>query len=91
MISFFILFSRNFFISGKGRLNIGSGNQTGDSYEGEFFQGEFHGNGTYFYANGDRFVGGFRFGKKNGVGTLYKVDGETIPGRWRQDVLIAEV
>ena len=76
---------------GFGKFTFGTGNQTGDSYEGDFFKGEFHGNGTYFYANGDRFVGGFRFGKKTGRGILYTHDGETIPGRWRNDKLVAEV
>ena len=80
-----------FFYIGHGRLNFGTGNRTGDTYEGDFLSGEFHGNGTYLYANGDRFVGGFQFGKKSGLGTLYKIDGETIPGRWRQDQLVSEV
>ena len=76
---------------GKGQFTFGTGNRTGDTYDGDFYQGEFHGNGTYTYANGDRFVGQFRFGKRNGVGTLYKHDGETIPGRWRNGHLVAEV
>ena len=76
---------------GKGQFTFGTGNRTGDSFGGDFYQGEFHGNGTYTYANGDRFVGQFRFGKRNGVGTLYKQDGETIPGRWRNGQLVAEV
>ena len=76
---------------GQGQFTFGTTNRTGDKYEGDFYKGEFHGNGTYVYANGDRFAGSFRFGKKNGRGVLYTHDGETIPGRWRNDKLVAEL
>ena len=82
---------QSLYFQGEGRFSFGTGNRTGDVYQGQFHGGEFHGNGTYLYANGDKFEGKFRFGKKNGKGIFYVSDGETIPGRWRNDKLVAEV
>ncbi len=36
----------------------------GETYTGDFKNGEKHGQGIYIYANGDRYVGQFSNGKK---------------------------
>ena len=41
----------------------------GDRVVGEFRNGKYHGQGTYFYADGDKYVGQYRNGKMNGQGT----------------------
>jgi len=58
----------------------------GFSYEGEFEEGKFHGQGTHIYHDpeyGLKYVGEFKKGKYHGRGTLYDKDGKIInEGKW---------
>jgi len=40
------------------------------SYEGDFFSGDFHGQGKYTLANGDTYVGQWSEDKKHGARML---------------------
>ena len=52
-------------------------------YEGEFVDGEFHGNGTMLFSNGDWYKGEWRNDRPNGHGTMQLIDGRTFIGTWR--------
>ena len=52
-------------------------------YEGEFVDGEFHGNGIVLFSNGDWYKGEWRNGRPNGHGTMQFVDGHSYVGTWR--------
>jgi hypothetical protein len=55
----------------------------GDVYEGEFVEGERHGQGTYVYATGNTYRGSFKFGQCHGTGTFtYVTNGETYEGEF---------
>ncbi|MBV1922461.1 MAG: hypothetical protein KUG68_00380 [Flavobacteriaceae bacterium] len=54
----------------------------GDSYEGEWKAGKFHGEGKYVYANGSTFVGSYQNGKKHGQGVYTKANGNKYEGTW---------
>ena len=41
---------------------------------------QFHGQGTYTYADGEKYVGEFRMHQKNGRGTVTWPDGEKYVG-----------
>ncbi len=56
----------------------------GDRYEGDYFQGERHGNGTCWFINGDRYEGEYQCGKPHGKGTFYYRIGERYEGDFRQ-------
>ena len=54
--------------NGKGKIKF---KKTNEIYEGEFYKGEIHGIGIYYFASGDIYQGEFAKGKMNGKG-LYK-------------------
>lgn len=57
--------------NGFGKLIFGEGSDFfGATYSGEFKDWEFHGQGTYVYANGDKYTGEFREGEITGFGSL---------------------
>ena len=56
---------------GQGRFTFGSGPNLGDVYEGGFHDGDFQGNGKYFWSEGSRYEGEWRNGKKHGHGIFY--------------------
>jgi len=58
---------------------------SGDKYEGEFKDGLYHGQGTYFTANGDTYVGEFKNAKYHGEGTYTFADGRTYVGEFNED------
>ena len=62
----------------------------GNKYIGEFKDGRFNGQGTFFYlANdqfkGDKYVGEWKDGKRNGQGTLTLSDGSKHVGEFKDD------
>jgi len=57
----------------------------GDRYEGEFEDGLFNGEGTYYYANGDRYDGEFRDDMKHGRGILKFANGDQYNGEFAND------
>ncbi|PCE63573.1 MORN repeat-containing protein [Sediminicola luteus] len=56
-----------------------------DTYEGEFYKGLPHGQGTYTHASGAIYIGQFKKGKKHGKGTLALPDKPVIKGYWDND------
>jgi len=54
----------------------------GATYDGEWKEGVFHGDGNYVYANGDHFEGEFKNGKFNGFGRYTTSAGNTIEGEF---------
>lgn len=56
---------------------------SGDKYEGEFKDGAFNGQGSYyFFSNGDKYVGEFKGGKRHGQGIYIRLDGSMLLGDW---------
>ena len=58
---------------------------SGDKYLGEFKNGTFNGQGTYFYANGDEYLGEFKDGNKNGQGIFFFVNDDKYEGEYKDD------
>ena len=64
----------------------------GDKYVGEFLDGEFNGQGTYFFSNGEKYIGQYKDGKLNGKAS--KFDKTSIvfeQGIYEDDVLIKPI
>ena len=49
---------------------------SGDSYSGEYKNGEANGFGTYTFADGHRYEGNFKMGISDGLGKEYASDGK---------------
>lgn len=65
----------------------GRGKSVGkDFYEGQFFQGVAHGQGTYIWSDGDRYIGQFQNGQAHGRGVL-RMGGEEYRGVWKDNEL----
>ena len=58
----------------------------GDTYIGEFLQGQFHGKGMYTYANGDKYEGEFVNGKFTGKGSFTCSNGKQFVGNLENKV-----
>ncbi|WP_457609712.1 hypothetical protein [Lutibacter sp.] len=62
----------------KGDCKNGKGTYAwinGDSYEGDYINGNITGQGIYIWGgNGDKYIGGFINGKQNGKGTFYNYE-----------------
>ena len=54
----------------------------GDYYIGEFKEGRWDGEGTYYYKNGDRYKGKWKDNLKYGKGTYYTKNGVKYVGQW---------
>jgi hypothetical protein len=54
-------------------------------YEGEFFDNNYNGIGTYYYPNGDVYDGGWKNGKKHGKGVYFNHKDLYIDGFWEND------
>jgi hypothetical protein len=52
-------------------------------YEGNFFEGDKHGNGRYFYANGEYYDGQWDKNDMNGEGSYVWADGRKYMGEWK--------
>jgi len=68
-------------ISGFGKLVFANG----ESYEGNFKMGLFHGDGTYLHKNGSKYVGEFNEQRKHGIGSYSFSDGGVYTGEWQND------
>ena len=56
-----------------------------NSYKGEYQDGQYHGQGVYFFADGAKYVGEFARGDFNGQGTLNYANGDIYVGEWESD------
>ena len=54
--------------------------ENGDKFEGQFKDGKFNGQGTYYGAYGDKYVGEFKDDNFHGQGTYYWADGAKYVG-----------
>jgi hypothetical protein len=63
---------------------------SGDSYSGEFFQGQFFGNGTLTYAAGGSYSGTWDMGQKDGYGILTFADGSEYSGNFEDNLMQGE-
>jgi len=65
---------------GKGvRYNQGSG----ELYEGEWDNNQFHGQGVLTFSRGDRYVGTFQHSQFCGNGTFQWANGDRYEGNWK--------
>jgi hypothetical protein len=55
----------------------------GDVYIGEFKNGVYHGNGTYYWNDGRIYMGEFKNNASNGFGTWFATNGEIWSGQWK--------
>lgn len=69
---------------GKGRLVYES---TGDSYDGEWFEGDIHGEGRFAFSNGDIFAGEFENNQMK-QGIMNKANGDEYAGDFVNDLFI---
>ena len=58
----------------------------GDTYVGEYVNGEKDGKGIFTWLDGSKYVGDFLHGKKHGSGTYTRRDGSRFAGEWRNDM-----
>lgn len=78
---------------GKGKIiyiekgeNSLSGHADGDMYEGNFVDGQIHGQGTFYYANGDIYRGSWKKNQKHGKGTMkFEERGFEYTGDWKDN------
>ena len=63
-------------------LNQSSLEQLSARYEGNWKEGEKHGQGTYFFPNKDRYEGKWQKGKQQGQGTYFFLNGDKYEGKW---------
>ena len=54
-----------------------------DRYVGEIRNGQFHGQGAYFFSNGNEYEGAFHEGKYHGQGVFKFASGERYEGEFR--------
>ena len=64
--------------NGKGACTFDQGRK----YEGRFRDGEYHGQGTYYWAKDHKYVGEWVNHKMSGKGVLYYPDGSVYTGGW---------
>lgn len=55
----------------------------GNTYEGGWYFGKKHGQGTYTYAEGDKYVGEWKNGDRHGQGTYTFANGDKYVGEWK--------
>ena len=61
----------------------------GNKYSGEFINGKYSGQGTFYFANGNNYIGEFKNSYFNGQGTLYAPNGSIIyQGFWVDDKFV---
>ncbi len=58
-----------------------------DRYQGQFKEGQPHGNGVYAFGDGRRFEGEFVGGKVNGRARFHYTNGEVLEGEFRENRL----
>jgi len=77
----YIIFG-DYIIEGVGSLTYSDG----DKYEGEWKDGQKHGQGTYTWSNGNKYVGEFKDGKKHGQGTFTWSNGKKYVGEFKNGI-----
>ncbi len=55
-------------------------------YEGQWQDGQEHGNGTLTRANGSQYAGDFENGDRSGKGTATYTDGSSYEGQWKNNI-----
>ncbi|CAD7953914.1 unnamed protein product [Amoebophrya sp. A120] len=81
--------------NGTTKLKYGRGTYTftdgKSAYEGQWWDDEFNGEGTYTHANGDRYEGQLTGNQKNGKGTFeWALLGKVYVGQWKGDKVQGE-
>jgi hypothetical protein len=72
--------------AGPGKMEFKASNGQVASYEGEFVDGNFSGNGTYIFLNGDVYKGQFSESKMQGKGKYtFKEQGDVYEGDFKND------
>ncbi|KAM9715646.1 radial spoke head 10 homolog B [Menidia menidia] len=66
----------------------GSQYSQSNRYEGDFFHGQRHGKGTFFYAGGAIYKGEWRNNKKHGQGKFTFKDGRVFEGEFVEDQMM---
>ncbi len=56
-----------------------------ERYEGGLVNDQFHGKGTFFFANGNKYVGDWVNNKRQGYGVMYFADGDRYEGQFMND------
>ena len=56
-----------------------------EAYEGDWLNGEKHGQGTYYYSYGDVYTGNWKDGEKSGDGVLKYLNGANYTGKWKNN------
>lgn len=59
--------------------------ETGDIYEGYFYDGKFYGKGTYVAESGEKYEGDFKDGKRHGKGVLIYPNRTKYEGQFEHD------
>jgi len=62
-----------------------------DQYTGDFKDGNYHGRGTFTWADGSKYVGEWRNNLRNGEGVFTYLDGTTHAGQWKDNQKHGEV
>ena len=70
MVSTYCFNLQILFSLSQGLLNLDKGEWKGDVYEGEFREGQFHGQGMYKFSDGRKYVGEWVDGKMHGQGRI---------------------
>lgn len=58
-----------------------------EKYEGEWYDGNIHGKGKYFYRNGSVYDGQFYMNKRQGYGTYTWSNSKYYEGEWKDNVM----
>ena len=56
----------------------------GETYVGEFFNDEQHGEGVFTSPEGDKYEGSWKFGTQNGFGEYLFPNGDKYRGEWKE-------
>lgn len=62
----------------------------GETYDGEWKEGIFDGQGTYTWLNGSSYSGGYRRGEEDGKGTFTDGNGKVTKGIWSNEGFVRE-
>ncbi len=97
MLILITLFSLNSLLYAEcisGDCNNGHGtskDSIGSKYVGQFKDGEFDGEGTYFWPNGaGKYVGQWKNGKMHGRGTIFYSNGNIVTGEFKENAYMGK-
>lgn len=65
--------------NGMGKLTF----PNGDTYTGQWLEGERHGHGIYIWKSGAKYEGEYSKNQRNGIGTFTFADGKIYQGEWK--------